>query len=198
MKKIVFMMSLMLVSVFSYGQTAKSVLDKTAAIVSNKNGIQANFTMEGGMGNISGNIAVKGRKFHATTPVATVWFDGKTMWTYMKKNDEVNVTTPNEAQLQRINPYNFINLYKQGYDMTMSKSGKAYTVHLTAQNTAKKIKELFITIDRKSSHPTQVKMLQGSKWTTFDISNLKSQTLSDATFQFKSKDFPQAEVIDLR
>ena len=197
MKKIVFVMSLLMVSVFTFGQTAKSVLDKTAAVVSNKNGVQANFTMSGGMGNVSGTIAVKGRKFHATTPIATMWFDGKTMWTYMKKNEEVNITTPNEAQLQKINPYNFINLYKQGYDMTMSKSDKTYTVHLTAKN-SNKIQELFITVDKNTYHPTQVKMLQGKKWTVFDISNLKAQTLSDAIFTFNSKDFPSAEVIDLR
>ena len=197
MKKIVLVMSLLMVSVFTFGQTAKSVLDKTAAAVSNKNGVQANFTMTGGMGDVSGTIAVKGRKFQATTPVATMWFDGKTMWTYMKKNEEVNITTPNEAQLQKINPYNFINLYKQGYDMTMSKSDKTYTVHLTAKN-SNKIQELFITVDKNTYHPTQVKMLQGKKWTVFDISNLKAQTLSDAIFTFNSKDFPSAEVIDLR
>lgn len=197
MKKIVLVMSLLLACTMSFGQTAKSVLDKTAAVVSNKNGIQANFTMTGGMGNVSGTITVKGRKFQATTPVATMWFNGKTMWTYMKKSDEVNVTTPNDAQLQKINPYNFINLYKQGYDMTMSKSDKSYTVHLTS-NKAGKIQEAFVTIDKKSYHPTQVKLLQGKKWTTFDISNLKTQAVNDAVFDFNSKDFPTAEVIDLR
>ena len=197
MKKIVFMMSLILACAASYGQSAQSILDKAAATVSHKNGVTADFSMSGGMGNVSGTIAVKGRKFHATTPVATMWFDGKTMWTYMKKNDEVNVTTPNEAQLQKINPYNFINLYKKGYDMTMSKSDKVYTVHLTAKG-SNKIQELFITVDKKSYHPTQVKMLQGKKWTVFDITNLKAQKVADATFSFNSKDFPSAEVIDLR
>lgn len=197
MKKIVLVMSLLLVCAISFGQTAKSVLDKAAATVSNKNGVKADFTMTGGLGNVSGTISIKGRKFLATTPATTMWFDGKTMWTYMKKNDEVNVTTPNETQLQKINPYNFINLYKQGYNMTMNKSENAYTVHLTAQK-ADKIQELFITVDKKTYHPTQIKMLQGKKWTSFDISNLKAQTLSDAIFTFNSKDFPTAELIDLR
>lgn len=197
MKKIVFALTLIMACATSFAQTAKSVLDKTATVVSNPDGISANFKMNGGMGSASGTIAVKGKKFQATTAMANVWFDGKTMWTYMKKNDEVNITTPNDAQLQKINPYNFINLYKKGYDMTMSKAATSYTIHLTAQN-SQKIKELFITIDKKSYHPTQVKMLQGNKWTTFDISNLKAQTLSDATFTFNSKDFPSAEVIDLR
>ena len=198
MKKIIFALSLMMACATTFAQTAKEVLDKTANAVSNPNGISADFKMSGGMGNASGTIAVKGKKLQATTPFATIWFDGKTMWTYMKKNDEVNVTTPNDAQLQKINPYNFINLYKKGYDMTMSKSSTAYTVHLTAQAQSNNIQELFITVDKKSYHPTQVKMLQGKKWTIFDISNLKAQKLADTMFTFNSKDFPSAEVIDLR
>ena len=197
MKKIVFVMLSMFFCAVSYGQSATSVLDKAAVIVSDSRGVRANFTMTGGMGDVSGTIFIKGRKFHATTPTATMWFNGKTMWTYMKNNDEVNISTPNEIQLQKINPYNFINLYKSGYDITMNKSDKAFIVHLTAQNTTR-IQELFITIDKKSYHPTQVKMLQGKKWTTFDIKNLRAQKLSDGLFTFNSKDFPTAEVIDLR
>ena len=198
MKKIIFALSLMMVCATTFAQTAKEVLDKTAKAVSNPNGVSADFKMSGGMGNIGGTIAVKGKKFQATTSLATVWFDGKTMWTYMKKNEEVNITTPNDAQLQKINPYNFINLYKSGYDITMNQSSTAYTMHLTAQSQSNNIQELFITVDKKSYHPTQVKMLQGKKWTTFDISNLKAQTLADTKFTFNSKDFPSVEVIDLR
>ena len=199
MKKIIFALSLLMVCATTFAQTAKEVLDKTAKTVSNPNGVSADFKMSGGMGNVNGTIAVKGKKFQATTPLATMWFDGKTMWTYMKKNEEVNITTPNDAQLQKINPYNFINLYKSGYDITMNQSSTAYTVHLTAQaQNSNKIQELFIAIDKKSYHPTQVKMLQGTKWTTFDISNLKAQKLADTMFTFNSKDFPSAEVIDLR
>jgi len=198
MKKIVLALALMMASGATVvAQTAKSVLDKAAAVVSTKSGVKANFKMTGGMGDVSGTIALKGNKFQATTPIATMWFNGKTLWTYMKKNDEVSITTPNETQLQKINPYTFINLYKQGYDMTMNKSANAFIVHLTAQKSGR-IKEVFITVDKKSYHPTQVKMLQGAKWTVFDISDLKTQAVSDNTFTFNAKDFPKAEVIDLR
>jgi Outer membrane lipoprotein-sorting protein len=198
MKKICFLITAVLMSVATYGQTAKSVLDKAAATVSAKEGIRANFRMSGTHGHTKGSIAVKGRKFYATTPQATVWFDGKTQWTYMKNNDEVNVSNPTESQLQAINPYNFINLYKKGYDYTLNKSGNDYVVHLTASKPQTKIKELFISVDKKSYHPTQVKLLQGNKWTIFDITDLRKQALPDSQFQFNSKDFPTAEVIDLR
>ncbi|MBQ9668059.1 MAG: cell envelope biogenesis protein LolA [Prevotella sp.] len=180
-------------------QTAKQVLDKCAQTVSNKDGVKADFTMQSAQyGSASGTIAVKGRMFNASTKQSSMWFDGKTLWTYMAKSDEVNVTTPTEAQLQALNPYNFINLYKQGFKYTMTKSDKAFNVHLTATDQKRKIRELFIIVDKTTYQPTEVKMLQNSKWTTFTISNLKTTKLSDATFKFNSKDFPSAEVIDLR
>ncbi|MBE6256942.1 MAG: cell envelope biogenesis protein LolA [Prevotella sp.] len=198
MKKICFLIAATLISAATFAQTAKSVLDKAAANITVKSGVQAKFKMTGSMGNTSGTIAIKGRKFHATTPQAIVWFDGKTQWTYMKNNDEVNVTTPTESQLQAINPYNFINLYKNGYDATLNSSGKDYVVHLTASTKDKKIRELFITVNKSSNTPTQVKLLQGTKWTIFDISDLKKQSVPDSQFRFNAKDFPQAEIIDLR
>ena len=110
----------------------------------------------------------------------------------------MNVTNPNESQLQALNPYNFINLYKKGYDATLNSSGNNHVVHLTATSAERKIRELFITVDKKTYHPTQVKLLQGTKWTVFDISDLKKQNVSDSQFTFNAKDFPKAEIIDLR
>ena len=198
MKKICFLITVMLLSVATYAQTAKSVLDKAAATVTVKEGVKANFKMTASNGTTSGTLLLKGRKFHATTPVSTIWFDGKTQWTYLKNNDEVNVSNPTEAQLQAINPYNFINLYKKGYNATLNKSGKDYIVHLTATDKSKKIQELFVSVNKTNYHPTQVKLLQGKKWTVFDISDLKRQNIPDSLFQFNSKDFPNAEIIDLR
>lgn len=179
-------------------QSAKSVLDKAAASVTVASGVKANFRMTTTTGNTSGTIAIKGKKFYATTPQAKIWFDGKTQWTYLKNNDEVNVSNPTEAQLQAINPYNFINLYKNGYTYTMNTAGTNYVIHLTSNSADRKIKELFITVNKKSYEPMQVKMLQGKKWTTFDITSIKKEKIADSQFRFNSKDFPKAEIIDLR
>lgn len=198
MKKICFLIMAALLSTASMAQTAKSVLDKAAAHITVKEGVKAGFKMKGGIGNANGTIYIKGKKFHATTPKATVWFDGKTMWTYLKANDEVNISNPTEAQLQAINPYNFINLYKSGYASTLNNTGDAYVVHLTSTGNDHKIKELFITIDKTSYQPKQVKLLQGKTWTIFDIIELTKTKIADSQFRFNAKDFPQAEVIDLR
>lgn len=179
-------------------QTAKEVLDKTAAVITAKNGARASFSIKGERMSTNGTIAVKGRKFHVTTPQAVVWFDGKTQWTYLKQNDEVNVATPTEAELQAINPYNFIYLYKQGYTYTMTKKGSNYDVHLTAKDKKRSVQEMYIIISQKSYIPSQIRMKTAQGWNTIEVSNFKQANLSDGTFRFNAKDYPQAEIIDLR
>ena len=200
MKKVILALSFILCHfTLTSAQTARQVLDKCAATLNSKTGLQADFTMSSAQyGSVSGVISIKGNMFHATTDVAAMWFDGKTQWTYMKKNDEVNVTNPTEAQLQAINPYNFINMYKKGFKYTMTQTKDEYKVHLTAENASQRIPEMFITVDKNSYSPTEVKLLQNKKWTTFAISNLKQVSLADAAFKFNAKDYPKAEVIDLR
>ena len=91
---------------------SRAILDKTSKVIGHKSGVSAAFTLNNPTtGNVSGTIAVKGGKFNARTPQAIVWFNGKTQWTYMKKNNEVNISTPTQAQQQMMNPYTFINVY---------------------------------------------------------------------------------------
>lgn len=178
---------------------AKKILDKTAAVVSKKSGVQANFQIGNGkIGHTSGTIAVKGSKFNARTPQATVWFDGKTQWTYMKKTDEVNVTTPTKAQQTQMNPLTFINLYKKGYNLSLKTVDGKYEVRMQAQGKGSAIQEMYIVIDKKTYIPSQVRVRQKDAWTTVNISNFKAKSQSDATFTFNKKDFPTAEIVDLR
>lgn len=180
-------------------EQAKKILDKTASILNRKGGASANFTFNNGTKeSLSGTIAIKGKKFYAQTPQATTWFNGKTQWTYISKTGEVNVSNPNEAQQAQMNPYKFITLYKNGYTLGKTDVTNGYKIHLTAQNKQRAISELYITINKKTNLPTQVKMLQKGKWTTINISNFQAKNLSDSMFSFNSKDFPNAEVIDLR
>lgn len=199
MRKILLSLVMAIFAIMSYGQTAQQVLDKTAKVIGNKGGAKANFTFSNAkVGSVSGTIAIKGNKFNARTGEATVWYDGKTQWTYMKKTNEVNVSNPTQAQQMSMNPYTFIHIYKTGYNMTLKTVGSNYQVHLTAQNKKRTVQELYITVNKKTYIPSQVKMRQGSSWSTINVNNFSAKSIANSAFVFNSKDFPTAEVVDLR
>lgn len=201
MKRIVvlFIMCALIMGVDAQNATkARRVLDKTAAMIGRKGGASASFSISGKMANTSGSVAIKGNMFYAHTPQATVWFNGKTQWAYMKNTGEVNVTNPNEAKQAQMNPYKFITIYRNGYNMDMKTSGSSYNVHLTAQNKKRSIQEMYIKINSSTYQPSCVKMRQGNNWTTINISKFRAANQPNSVFSFDAKDYPKAEVIDLR
>ncbi len=199
MKKLCLLAFAAMLGINAMAQTAQQVLDKTAAVIGNKNGASANFKMSSSKyGNASGTIAIKGNKFNARTSQAIVWYNGKTQWTYLKKTNEVNVSNPTQAKQITMNPYTFINIYKSGYKSTLKTAGGSYQVHLVATDQKRSIPEMYITINKQTYVPSQVKMRQGSGWSTIDISGFKSKNISNSTFTFNSKECPSAEIVDLR
>lgn len=195
---IIFMVLVFTMNICAQNATqARKILDKTASIIGRKGGATANFSMSGKYGNASGSISIKGNKFNARTSQAIVWYDGKTQWTYMKKNQEVNVSTPTEAQQQSMNPYKFISIYKNGFKLGMKNVTGGWQIHLYAANQKRTIKEMYITIG-KNYLPKTIKMRQSNGWTTINVTNFKAKNLSDSVFRFNSKEFPHAEIVDLR
>lgn len=175
---------------------ARTLLDKTAARLSADGGVSAAFSASGTNGEASGTIIIKGNKFTVQTSQINVWYDGQTQWVYSKATDEVNISSSSDSQLT-VNPYEVITLYKSGYDLTSSKSGSSNVVHATAQSDNKSLKEFYITINSKYE-PTQIRLRTKNGWSTVNISNFKSGSYADSTFKFNAKDYPTAEVIDLR
>lgn len=202
MKKIFFIALLSILTICIHAQNAaeaRKVLDKTAAVVGRKGGAQANFTASSPkIGSQSGTIAIKGNMFQARTPKAIVWYNGKTQWSYMKLTNEVNISNPTEAKRMSMNPYTFISMYKNGYNLGLTKSGSNYIVHMTAQNKQRSVQEVYITINKHSYSPSQIRMRQGNTWTKIAVSNFKAVNQPNSKFTFNAKEFPHADVIDLR
>lgn len=199
MKKILTILLLLAVTTFAFADNssdARKLLDKAVAKANINKGATANFSISSPkMGTRTGSITIKGNKFVAKTPGAIMWYNGKTQWVYNTKSDEVNVSNPNPSQQQSMNPYTFLSLYKQGYTMSLTNAASGKEVHLVGKGKA--ISEMYILID-KNNTIKQVKMLQKGQWMTINISNFKSVAVGDNIFTFNQKDYPKAEIIDLR
>lgn len=192
---------LLVVAVAVHAQSAaqaRKVLDKVAAVVGRPGGCSAQFSFSAGKGrSFSGTIAIKGRKFYASTAQGKVWYDGRTQWSYLKSTGEVNISTPTEAQQAQMNPYQFLSVYKSGYNLSMKRAGRGYVVTMKATNRARAMKTIVVTVG-SNYVPSKVQYLQGGRWTTITLSRFQAKNQSDATFRFNKRMCPGAEIIDLR
>lgn len=197
--------------VISRAQNPVSILDKAATAYENANGISASFTLntrsevQKMSESFEGTIQMKGDKFTLITPDMSTWFDGKTQWTYVERNDEVNVSTPTGEELQFTNPAMLLRVYKKGFtpayigESTAANGKAAYDIKLTPKKKGD-ILSVELQIEKFSGFPAKIKVEAKNGITnTIHISNLKTGVnQSDDFFVFKESEYPDAEVIDLR
>lgn len=184
---------------------AKSILDRTSQNFRNAGGVKATFTVRASDGTTAGTIRLKGDKFLLEADGMTTWFDGRTQWSYLASSDEVNVSEPTPEELQSINPYAFLSLYKHGYKeklakMDNSQDSSLYKVVLTATDRKQDLQCIIFYIAKDSFRPVRVSMAQRGGETVVIIINSyqTGQTYPDSLFVFDKKAYPKAEVIDLR
>ena len=135
----------------------------------------------------------------------TTWFDGTTQWSYVERNEEVNVSTPTGEELQFTNPALLLRMYKKGFtpkyigESTASSGKSAYDIELTPKKKGDILK-VELQIEKSSNFPAKIKVeAKNGISSTIHISNLKTGVNQpDDFFVFKESDYPDAEVIDLR
>ena len=196
-------LSVMLCSLLMcYGQqTAMKVLDQAATKFKTAGSLTIGYTfsMNGQQG--SGTIQMSGQKFRNDLGDHIVWFDGKTMWTLVKANEEVNVTEPTAQEISAMNPYAFVSMYKNGYSASFGKSTNQYHEIILTPTTKKGgAKKILLRLAKSSLQPTYVSMTAADgNVVNINVTSFKSGAkFGDSTFRFHPKSYPNVEVVDLR
>ena len=150
----------------------------------------------------SGTIKLSGDKFYWTTPAMTVWYNGQLQWAYVKASEEVNLTEPTPAEIASINPYTLITTYKQNFNVKAlkAKNSQQRVAELTPKKKGTQIARVVLTVNASNWMPQSFQIYYSDRThSTIALSRLVTgQNFSDATFVFDKKQYPKAEVIDLR
>jgi outer membrane lipoprotein-sorting protein len=200
MKKFLLIGMMMVAAVVMYAQNATKILDQSAATLRAAGNVKIGFTLEAEGGASTGYIKLQRQKFVINMGGSITWFDGKTMWTYVKANEEVNVSNPSADAVAKMNPYAFLSFYKKGYTAKMGKSSaKENEVVLTGKQ-GSPFKKVVVRINKSTKYPSVITMTssKGAVTTIRCNSFLKNQKYTTATFQFNKKNYPNVEVVDLR
>ncbi len=212
MKRISLILAFSLLFITSaLAQDARAILDKASASYNSSGVIVAKFTLDAKdikanqTFSQDGTAYMKGDKFKIEIPDAITWFDGKTQWIYLKGNEEVNITNPTGEELQAISPSILFSIYKQGFEIKnrgekVVKGKTVYQIELTAQQRKSDLTKIIVEINKANNHFTKIILYDtnGMENTLTINSYNPNQNLTDHIFTFDKKDFPDAEVIDLR
>jgi len=202
MKKILlFMISVLSVLSVWAADDATKILDKAASTFKAAGGVTISYTYDLNGDKGKGTIKMQGKKFVNTFADHVIWFNGKTLWTLVKENEEVNVTTPTPKELAGINPYSFLNMYKSGYKASMGKSTATYyEVILKAISPSTSMKSVVVHILKKNYQPCYVKLatVDGIENKISVTKYITKQSFSADTFTFNPKKYPNVDVVDLR
>ncbi|HIZ34040.1 MAG TPA: hypothetical protein H9814_11005 [Candidatus Bacteroides merdigallinarum] len=182
---------------------ARGILQRAAETFRRSGGVSASFAIHSSEGNSTGIIRLKGEKFVLEAGGMTTWFDGRTQWTYLPSSDEVNISEPTDEELQTLNPYAWLYLYDNGYDLQIlpAETSDIYKVKMSARSAEAQVEQLVLWLDKSSLHPMKFSItLAGNVEPTLIIVRdyRTRQAYTDAMFVFDPAEYPTAEVIDLR
>ena len=166
---------------------------------------QASFTYGGAGASEKGNLTVKDDKFRLAVGGQEVYTDGKTMSTYLKESNEVNVQDYDASSSGEINPTQIYSLYKKGYNyrfLKEQKQGKRTleVIELTPSQAKSAITKVQISVDKADkSIRNWVITSKDGKQTSYTITKFTPNvTIPDSYFVFDASKHPGVEVVDLR
>jgi outer membrane lipoprotein-sorting protein len=190
---------------------AKSILEAVSKKINGLKSLKANFAfhLSSSNGKVKdtkkGTFAMKGQKYHVNIAGQEIICDTKTVWTYMKEANEVQVSNFNPDE-QSISPTKLLtNFYDKEYTYkyigTRKVAGKnCEVIELTPVNKGKQLSKLELAIDKANNTITGGNIWEknGNNY-QYEISNFtQNPPLADSYFTFDTKAHPGVEVVDLR
>jgi outer membrane lipoprotein carrier protein len=190
---------------------AKQVLDAVSTKFKTYKSVKANFSLkiENAAGKTQGTktgvVQMKGGKYRVALDGQDIICDGKTIWTYDKSANEVQVSTLDNSSGSITPQKLFTNFYDKDFLYIMNDEVKAgaktfQVVELTPIDKTKPFFKVVVEVDKsaKSIQSTKVFEKNGNRYTYAISSMTTNGDMPDANFSFDAKKFPGVEVIDLR
>jgi outer membrane lipoprotein-sorting protein len=209
MKKILSGLTLLVFTISGFAQVDKkatAILDEVSVKTKSYKTIKIDFTyaMDNDKEKIhdkfKGTLVSKGDKYKLTAAGQDVISDGKTVWTYLKDANEVQINNVGDDD-DSFTPTKLLSGYNKDYkskfieekgnnqviELYPLKKGKSFTkVRLTIDKTKKQISR-FVIYDRN-----------GSTFSYIVDKFVSDQAISDAVFTFNKAEHPGVEVSDMR
>ena len=189
---------------------AKTILAAVSKKVNGLKSLKANFSLHllGANGKTQqskkGTFYMKGPKYRVALGEQEIICDNKTVWTYVKAANEVQVSNYNPDE-QTISPAKlFTNFYDKEYNYRYAGqkkfSGKAVEmIELTPIGKGKQFAKVELAVDKSNTIVGGNVYEKNGNQYRYEVSGFTpNAAVSDALFTFDPKKYPGVEVVDLR
>lgn len=191
---------------------AKKILDKAAEKTKNYATIQADFKLvvedkkENTKEESQGKVKIKGEKYVLESMGTTVFFDGKTMWTYTKDIEEVTITEPDMDDDDFLsNPAKILTWYdrdfKYRYVQEAVVNGIAmHEIDLFPNDLNQPYSRIKLFIGKNDMLLYSVKSVgkEGVDYSVKINNYILDKELNDNQFAFDKEKYKKAEIVDMR
>lgn len=203
------------ISTATYAQTdakAKAILAEVSKKYKSYTVIKTDFTFtlenqKAGVKDVQqGTLFAKAssNKYKVLMTNQDLYSDGKSNWTYLKKDKEVQVSAVDNSG-DALNPAQIFTMYEKGfkyiYTGEQKVGGKTYQmIDLSPTDTKKAIFKVRLSVDKAAKQISNAVLFDknGSKY-TYKVKNfVPNVKVADSDFAFDTKKFPGVEVVDLR
>jgi len=130
--------------------------------------------------------------------------DGKSQWTYVKKNKEVELTDVDNSN-ESLNPAQIFTIYEKGYKYVYNGDAKVdgklcQVIDLTPEDEKKPFFKIRLSIDKVKKQILSAMIFDknGSRYNYVIRTFTPNVKVSESTFTFDKKNYPGAELVDLR
>lgn len=208
MKKLFLTSWILMIAIGAMAQSdkkAQAILDQVSATTKSYKTVRFEFTykMENTAQKINdsykGVLISKGDKYKLSFSGQEVISDGKTVWTYLKDANEVQINsvgTDDEA----FTPTNLLTSYNKNYKVKLIKETPKEQILELTPSTKKNFTKVKVIVDRAKKMPSTISIHDKSNSIYSYIINKMdvNQQYPESTFTFKPADHPGVEVVDMR
>ncbi|HEX2394481.1 MAG TPA: outer membrane lipoprotein carrier protein LolA [Bacteroidales bacterium] len=190
------------------GQVLERVARKTKTLLS----LQTDFELvihdrkEGTTNKSTGKLLLKQSKYKLNSEGSIVFFDGKTMWTFVSENNEVTITEPETTKGNFLNnPSTFFDSYKEDFKYRYVREAQnngvaCHEIDLFPKNLNQPFSRIKVLVNTKTDLPESISSI-GKDGVDYTV-NLKNlvldQNVPDTEFTFNPAKYKKVEVIDMR
>ncbi|MCX2483205.1 outer membrane lipoprotein carrier protein LolA [Pedobacter sp. MR2016-24] len=149
-------------------------------------------------------VKASANKYKVTMTDQDVISDGKSQWTYLKKDKEVQVSNVDNSS-ESLNPAQIFTIYEKGFKYLYTGETKAgaktyQMIDLSPTDTNKSFFKIRLSIDKVAKRIASVLIFDknGNRYTYTIKTFVPNVKVPETTFTFDAKKYPGVEVVDLR